>query len=417
MDATPTAACLAIGSELLGTDKLDRNSLKIAATLARFGVELREKRVVGDDVRRIAEMLESLVDRYDVVITTGGLGPTADDVTREAVARALGRSLQHDHEVEGWVRDRYVSLGRDLPDLCLKMALVVDGARPLPPDRGTAPGLLLHVRGKLLASFPGVPWELEGMMERDLEPELAVFNPGVRRITRTLLLGGVVEAEVEHRIRHLYERFGRENVTILASTGVVRLVLAATGEERSARHHLGEMERAFCGELGSDVAGVDVAGLEDVVVAALGRRGETLAVAESCTGGLLGATVTRVSGASTVFAGGVISYSNDVKRRLLDVSGSDIDRYGAVSEQVAKAMASGARANVQTDWGVGITGVAGPTGGTDDKPVGLVHWAVAGPDGVVARHRVFPGNRDLVRRWTVNASLDLLRRLVTNGGA
>jgi len=414
MNEARTAACLAVGSELLGPSRVDTNSLRIAARLADFGIETVEKRVVGDDHTRLAAALADLLETADVVVVTGGLGPTADDVTREAVARAVGRGLEHDHEVESWIRERYRQLGRELPPLALTMARVVDGSRPLRPDRGTAPGLMLTTRGRLLAVFPGVPWELEGMLERDLVPELEMLQPGLRRVSRTLLLGGVVEADTEERIRHLYDRFGRENVSILASAGVVRLVLTATGEEATARHHVSEMEHAFREVLGDDVAGYDVDGLADVAIDRLRPRRQTLSVAESCTGGLLGAAITAVAGASDVFRGGVLSYADDVKRDVLGVSSDDLRRCGAVSEEVARAMAEGVRRRIETDWGVAITGIAGPTGGSEDKPVGLVYWAVAGPEGCEVRHRVFAGDRERVREWSVNSALDLLRRRVAD---
>lgn len=405
-----TAACLAVGSELLGETKLDRNSLRIASVLANHGVALVEKRVLGDDVDLVAGAIVDLLGRVDVVVVTGGLGPTADDVTREAVAKALGRELRHDHEVEGWVRERYAALGRQVPSIAARMARVVEGTRPLPNSRGAAPGLMVTTKGRLLAAFPGVPWEMEEMLTRDLADELAALNPGARRVTRELLLGGVMESDTEVRVAHLYERFGRENVSILASYGTIRLVLSATGEAASASRRVDEMDAAFRGVLGPDVAGADLAGLEGAVVGELARRGETLATAESCTGGLLGAALTEVPGVSEWYVGGVVSYSNELKERLLGVAPDDLASHGAVSEPVARAMARGARERLGADWGVGITGVAGPGGGTAEKPVGLVHWAVAGPGGEWASHQVFPGSRDVVRRWAVNAALDLLRR-------
>jgi nicotinamide-nucleotide amidase len=407
-----TAACLAVGSELLGDEKLDRNSLTITRALAGHGVAVAEKRVVGDEVDRVAGAIRDLLSRHDLVVVTGGLGPTADDVTRDAVARALGRPIRHSDEVESWVRGRYAAHGREMPEIGVGMARVVDGGRPLPNKRGTAPGMLFDLRGRLLAVFPGVPWEMEEMLERDLLPELELWNTGVCRISRTLLLGGVYESDVEQKIRHLYDRFGRERVSILASFGVVRLVLTVEGEKESALRHLEVMERAFCETLGEAVAGVNVSGLPEVVLDALRRRGQTLATAESCTGGLVSARLTDVAGASEVFVGGVVCYSNAVKEHQLGVPIGLLMEHGAVSEEVARSMASGARERLAADWGVGITGIAGPSGGTDDKPVGLVHWAVAGPGGVWAEHRVFPGDRAVVREWSLNSALDLLRRQV-----
>ncbi|MGD9252698.1 MAG: CinA family nicotinamide mononucleotide deamidase-related protein [Holophagae bacterium] len=408
-----TAACLAVGSELLGDRRLDSNSLTITRALARYGVEMREKRVVGDSVEQVASAIIELLAGHDVVILTGGLGPTADDVTREAVSMALARPLEHVDEVEGWIRTRYREFKRAMPEACLQMAKVVDGSNPLRNFRGTAPGLLCQNEGRVLAAFPGVPWEMEEMLERDLLPLVAAANADRIRLQRTLLLGGVVESEIEDRIRHLYDRFGRHNVSILASYGLLRLVFTAAGTEAEARLRLDEMEWAFREILGGDVAGVDVHGLAEIALNQLREGGQTLATAESCTGGLLSAEITDVGGASAVFLGGVISYSNDVKQGQLGVDEALLIEHGAVSEPVALAMARGVRGLLGTDWGVGITGIAGPTGGTEEKPIGLVHWAVTGPGGAWARHSIFPGDRSVVRRWSVNAALDLLRRRIS----
>jgi len=412
-DQERTAACLAVGSELLGDEKLDRNSLTITRALAGFGIAVTEKRVVGDDIGRVALAIRELIAGHDLVVVTGGLGPTADDVTRDAVAAALDRPIRHSDEVEGFIRERYAAHGRAMPVYAPAMARVVEGGRPLPNHRGTAPGMLFDLRGRLLAVLPGPPWEMEEMLVRDLLPELILWNPGAIRVSRTLVLGGVFESDVEESVRHLYERFGREKVSILASYGMVRLVLSAEGEEGSARHHLDVMEGVFREVLGEDVAGTDVSGLPEVAIHDLRRRGQTLATAESCTGGLVSARLTDVAGASEAFVGGVVSYSNEVKEHQLGVPLEVLVEHGAVSEEVARAMATGARTRLEADWGIGITGIAGPTGGTEDKPVGLVHWAVAGPSGVWAAHRVFPGDRSVVREWSLNSSLDLLRRRLT----
>ena len=405
-----TAACLAVGSELLGDHRLDSNSLTVTHALTRHGITVEEKRVAGDSVERVADAIRELFGRHDLVVVTGGLGPTADDVTRDAVAQAFGREIVLDAEVEGWIRARYADLGRDMPEICTTMARVVADSQPLRNDRGSAPGILLEENGRVLAVFPGVPWEMEEMLERDLVPEIAAWNPGLAKISRTLLLGGVVESDTEAKIRHLYGEFGREDITILASYGVLRLVLSAVGDEPTAEKRLDAMEAAFREVLDDDVAAVDIDGLSEVVLDGLKRRRETLAVAESCTGGLLSAHLTDVPGASEVFLGGVVSYSNEAKEHFIDVPHETLVEHGAVSEEVARAMAEGVRARFGSDWGAGITGIAGPTGGTEEKPVGLVHWAVAGPDGVSAKHHVFLGDRSIVRVWSLNATLDLLRR-------
>jgi nicotinamide-nucleotide amidase len=405
-----TAGCLAVGSELLGDRRLDSNSLTITRTLARYGISVDEKRVVGDSVDLVATAIREMTARHDLVVVTGGLGPTADDVTRDAVARAFDRGIAPSAEVEDWIRQRYRDLGRTMPDVCLTMARVVDGSRPLHNNRGSAPGLIVETHGRILAVFPGVPYEMEEMLERDLVPEIAAWSGGAAKISRTLLLGGVVESDTEEKVRHLYDRFGRENVTILASYGVVRLVLSAEGDEAAARRRVLTMEAAFREVLGDDVAGVDIDGLAEIVLQQLRQRRQTLATAESCTGGLISADLTEVPGASDVFLGGVVSYSNDVKERFLDVPHDTLVAHGAVSDEVARAMAAGVRKALKADWSIGITGIAGPGGGSAEKPVGLVHWAVAGPQRIESRRRVFLGDRSIIRRWSVNAALDLLRR-------
>jgi len=415
-DERRTAACVAVGSELLGGERLDRNSLRITRALSQYGVEVVEKRVVGDDIDAIASAIRDTLDRCDLVVVTGGLGPTADDVTRDAVARALDRRITRSDEIERVIRARYAANDREMPLYGPAMARVVEGSRVLANERGTAPGMLIDCRGRLLVVLPGPPWEMEQMLERDLLPELVRWNHGSVRLTRTMVLGGVFESDVEESVRHLYDRFGRDNVSILASYGVVRLVLTAEGEEIGVRRRLDEMERAFREVLDNDVAGIDVSGLPDAIIGELRRRGQTLATAESCTGGLVSARLTDVPGASEVFVGGVVSYSNEVKEHQLGVPLADLVDHGAVSEEVARAMATGARDHLGADWGVGITGIAGPSGGTEDKPVGLVFWAVAGPRGTRAEHRVFPGDRAIVREWSLNHSLDLLRRRLIGAG-
>jgi len=405
-----SAACLAVGSELLGESALDSNSLAVTRLLLRHGVVVSEKRVVGDDEGLIATAVSELLERCDLVVVTGGLGPTVDDLTRRAVARALGRQIRSDALVEGWVHERYASLGRKMPEVCRSMAEVVEETRPLRNLTGSAPGIYAEVGEAILVALPGVPHEMEPMLERELVPELRRRAGGLLGAHRTLLLGGVMESEVEGRIRPLWDRLGRESLTILASPGVVRVVLKVVTGGGDASGRLDEMEREFRDVLGDDVAGVDVGGLQEVVVGSLTSRGETLAVAESCTGGLLGASITDVPGASVVFHGGVVCYSNRAKESMVGVPGDLIERHGAVSEPVARALASGVRVRFGADYGVGITGIAGPGGGTPEKPVGLVHWAVAGPGGVEHRQKVFGGGRAAVRTWSVNAALDLLRR-------
>ncbi len=405
------AACLAVGSELLGSSRLDSNSLEVTRALAGCGIQVVEKRVVGDDEKHIAASLDDLLARVDLVVVTGGLGPTADDVTREGAARAFGRRLVEDAQLVSRLEDRFRRVGRRMPELARRMALVVEGATVLANVNGAAPGMVLvREDGGTVVLLPGVSWEMRAMLEGEVLPLLRERCAGGVRLERTLVLTGALESAVEERVRPLYERFGREMVTILAATGVVRLVLTAAGEPAAASARLEEMTAAFSEAAGDDLAGTDVEGPAEAVLDLLRRQGATLATAESCTGGLVGALLTQVPGASDVYLGGVVSYSNLAKADLLGVPEPLLAEHGAVSEAVARAMARGARARLGADWGLAITGVAGPSGGTPEKPVGLVHWAAAGPAGEWHGSRVFPGDRDAVRRWSATMAIDLVRR-------
>jgi nicotinamide-nucleotide amidase len=407
------AAILAVGSELLGTDRLDTNSLKLTGLLARHGVELRRKAVIGDSEEEVAAEIRTLLGRVDLVLITGGLGPTADDVTREAVADALGRSLHQDDEVLASLERRFQALGWKMPEVNRRQAQVVDGAEVLTNPRGTAPGLRLESGGCTLFLFPGVPMELEGLMASELEPWLAARSGGGARETAVLKIAGLPESVVEERIAPAYEEFGREAITILAGVGEIRLQATAEGPEPERRARLQAMV-ARLGELAGDAVYTtrEEDTLESVVGGLLRAAGATLTAAESCTGGLLSQRVTSVAGSSDYFLGAAVTYSNELKTRLVGVPAAMIAEHGAVSEPVARAMAEGVRRNLGSDWGVGITGVAGPGGGTPEKPVGTVHVAVAGPrDGEVEHRRLrLPGDRDRVRQFSAQIALEMLRR-------
>ncbi len=408
------AAILAVGSELLGTDRLDTNSLRLAAVLERHGVELRRKGVVGDSIEDMAGELRSLLAHHGIVLVTGGLGPTADDVTREAVALALDRKLHFDDSVLDAIERRFREHGRVMPAVNRKQAEVVEGAVLISNPRGTAPGMRIDAGDSTLFLFPGVPFELEGMIESDLVPWLAERSGGVSRETRTLKVACLPESVVEERIAPAYEEFGREWITILASPGDIRLRATAEGNDAERGVRLDAM-MARLRELAGDAvyAASEKDTLESVVGNLLKTAGATVTVAESCTGGLLAERITRIPGSSAWFLGGAVTYTNDLKTELLGVPPEMLAEHGAVSEPVALAMAEGARRAFRGDYGVGITGVAGPDGGSEAKPVGTVHIAVAGPEGRVEHRKVrFPGDRERVRSQAAQLALDLLRRML-----
>jgi nicotinamide-nucleotide amidase len=406
-----SAACVAVGSELLGRTKLDRNSLEITAALAEYGIEVVEKVTVGDHPERLTDAVRRLVRAHDVVVLTGGLGPTADDLTRPAVAAALGVDLVRDAALVETIARRYRSFGREVPGIAPVMADVIPGAEVFANTVGAAPGLAVDHQGCLVVLLPGVPAEMRSMLHGELRQLLNRRFGAARPVgERTLLVGGVPESDIEERVAHLYERFPPGAVSILASAGLVRLVLRAGPEAGDPTSVLDAMSAAFRSVLGDDFVGEDLDGLEHAVIAEARTLGRTVASAESCTGGLVGAMLTAVPGASDIYLGGVISYANEVKRDVLGVPEDLLVTHGAVSEPVARAMANGVRGVLGADWGLGITGVAGPGGGTADKPVGTVCYAVAGADGTTIRKAVFPGDRDAIRRWSAHSALDLLRR-------
>lgn len=407
------AAIVAVGSELLGTDRLDTNSLCLTDHLERHGVELRRKAVVGDSVEDLAEELASLLAKVDLVLVTGGLGPTADDVTREAAASALGRGLRLEPEVLESIEARFRAHGFRMPDVNRRQAMVLEGARVLANRLGSAPGQAVEGEGAALFLFPGVPLELEAMIADHLEPWLAARSAGRSRENAWLKVACLPESEVEERISPAYEEFGREWITILCSPGEVRLRVSAEGAEAERRRRLDEI-RERLRELVGDAVFTDreEESLEGVVGELLRRAGATLSVAESCTGGLLAERLTRVPGSSDYFAGGAVAYTNRLKTELAGVPEELLASHGAVSEPVARALAEGARRAFHTDWGIGITGVAGPGGGSEAKPVGTVHLAVAGPaDGEVEHRRLrFPGDRERIRWQSSQFALEMLRR-------
>ena len=374
------ATILAVGSELLSTERLDTNSLRLTALLERYGVELVKKSVVGDLAPVLAQELRSLWETSDLVLVSGGLGPTADDLTREAAAAALGLELVSNASVLEQISSRFAAMGRKLSPNNHKQAEVLAGAKVLANPNGTAPGQQFERDGKAMFLFPGVPFELDRMAAEYLVPWLAARSGGTARETWTIKVAMRPESELDQAIGPAYEEFGREWITILAGAGEVRILLTAAGGEAPRRERLAAMRTRTLALLGDGVFGEGAATtLEGVVAALLERGGWTLATAESCTGGLVAERMTRVPGVSSVFAGGIVAYSNESKSALLGVPPELIECEGAVSEAVARAMAIGVCGRFGSDMGVSLTGIAGPAGGSAEKPVGTVHFAVAGP--------------------------------------
>ena len=408
---TRTASILAVGSELLGTTRLDTNSLFLTGELEAIGIRVVRKACAGDAWDDLLAELRWALERAPLLVVTGGLGPTADDRTKEAVAELLGRRLLRDEEILARLRERWRKRGREMPEVNAKQADVIEGSVVLPNRRGTAPAYLVEAEGKTIVLLPGVPWEMKAIFAESVLAHLTRDGvpPGVHR--RVLKVVGLGESVVEELVRPVYTAHPGHEMTILASApGEVQLHFAARGTRDEARALLDAIEADFRAAVGAPLFGRDEETLEAVVGGLLKEAGLTVALAESCTGGLVSTRVTDVPGSSDWFPGGVVAYSNEAKVALLGVSPGTLAAHGAVSEEVAREMAAGARRRFGASAGVGVTGIAGPTGGTPEKPVGTVHVALDAADGTALHERlVLPGDRSMVRRWTASAALAMIR--------
>jgi nicotinamide-nucleotide amidase len=413
------AEIVAIGTELLLGDVVNGNAAWLGNELAAIGVDVEQTTVVGDNLARIAAILASACDRSDVVITTGGLGPTQDDLTREALARLTGSPLVRDPDLEAALIARYGAVGR--PDFTrnnLRMADRPRDAVALPNAAGTAPGLRITHGDVVLYAMPGVPGEMRAIFSAWVRDELADrAGRGSVLLSRRLHTVGIWESEVAQRLADLdaeLEVSGNPTLAYLASQGqtLVRVTAKAANVD-DATALIDAVDARVRAALGDVVYGVDDDTLESVVLAALLRSSATVATAESLTGGLLGAALTKVAGSSEAYRGGVVAYATEAKHGLLDVPAELIEQRGAVDPDVALAMARGCRERFGATYGVATTGVAGPTE-QDGKPVGAVFVALVGPRAGehVVRELQLRGDRDRIRQATVTAALDMLRRLL-----
>lgn len=408
------AATIAVGTELLGAGRSDTNGIWISERLERAGVDVASRLVVADDAALLSEAVRALTGSVAFVVVTGGLGPTEDDRTREALALASGAPLERDEAMVERLRARFEAYGRPFAPEQERQALRPAGSRFLENPVGSAPGIRLRAGAAVVYSLPGVPAEMRAMYLASVEPEIA-SRSSASLLRRTLRIAGRTESSVDAQVRDLYAEPGIE-ATILASAGTIEIVLRARGRDaEEARDRLSRVEGEMRARLGEDLYGADEATLPGAVGEELLRTGRTVATAESCTGGLLGAALTSVPGSSAWYRGGLVVYANDLKETFAGVPASTIGAHGAVSDPVARALARGARERAGADYGLGVTGVAGPAGGTPEKPVGLVHLAVADASGERGLEIRWPGDRDLIRRRAVAIALDLLRRRLRQG--
>jgi nicotinamide-nucleotide amidase len=411
-----TAEIIAVGSELVTPDRIDTNSLWLTARLNELGIDVRVKAVVGDHRDDLGTVFAQAIARADVVVTTGGLGPTDDDLTREVVAGALGLALVEDAEILAGLRERFAKRRMPMPEINRRQAQVPRGATVLANRHGSAPGLWIEHGEKVAVLLPGPPREIHPMWQADVLPRLEARTGGRRLRRRVLKITGRAESQVDEVAEPVYAPLRRQPIpietTILATPGQIELHLSAAGRDVAAIDRALDEAVGRLGEtLGSIVFSVDGRQLEAVVGDLLRERGWRLAAAESCTAGLLLGRLTEIPGSSAWIIGGVVAYANDVKTRELGVPDAMLAAHGAVSEPVARTMAEGVRASFGANIGVAITGIAGPDGGSDSKPVGTVVMAVAGPASAV-KTSLFPGDRQMVRGLAVAGALDLVRRSI-----
>jgi nicotinamide-nucleotide amidase len=403
------AEIIAVGSEMLTPERVDTNSLYLTAQLNNLGVEVVAKSVIGDDRDRLAEAVRRALRSSPIVILSGGLGPTEDDVTREAVALALGRGLTYSEEIAGALERRFAQAGRKMAEINRRQAFVIEGASVLPNDRGTAPGQWLEESGAVAMLLPGPPHELKAMFERQCLPRLAQIVP--KLVIRTLFLrvAGTAESDLDQLIAPVYKKYQNPATTILAAAGDIQVHLRARcGTEAEADALLAEVGGPIELLLGDRLYSRNGDPMEVVVGGLLLERGATVSVAESCTGGMLGERFTSVAGSSDYFLGGFITYSDAMKTEMLGVPPETLEQFGAVSKETAEAMAAGARRRTGSTYALSVTGLASPVEGP--IPVGTVYLGVADAAGVHVAHRVFLGDRQRIRTFSAQMALDLLRR-------
>ena len=405
------AVVIAVGDELVTGQTVDTNSAHLAMELSRLGVSAVEHRTVGDCGRDIRAAIERAAGAADVVVVSGGLGPTADDVTRQALADAMGAELVLHEPSLRRIEEFFRARGRVMQPTNRIQAMVPAGAEPLENSLGTAPGIAARVGKALVFVVPGVPSEMRRMFENQVSPRLP-RGEGTT-VYRVIHSFGRGESDVASLIADLMERGREPAVGTTVAAGMVSVRIVSRGADRNvAAGRAGEVAAEVRRRLGDLVVGED-GDAKDAMAAAVGdllrRRRQTLATAESCTGGLVGELVTAIPGSSDYYVGGVVAYANRIKHRMLGVPDLAISRHGAVSEPVAAAMAEGCRKAFGADWAVSTTGIAGPAGGSEEKPVGLVYIGLAGHRGVHVNRDVFPGTREIVRLRASLTALNLLR--------
>ena len=408
-----TAEIIAVGSELLTPRRVDTNSLFLTRKLNERGIDVVRKTIVGDDRQRLAREIRRARESGQVVIMTGGLGPTLDDLSRDAASDALGRKLVFQQQVVDWIEERFRRRGRKMAEVNRRQAYILEGAEMIPNARGTAPGQWFEDDAGILMLLPGPPRELEPMFAEQCMPRLEKIESPYQYHTVSMRVSGIPESDLDQRIGPIYSAEPRVATTILAAPGDIQIHLRAKAARREeARTIAEELAVRVEAELGPQIYTREDESLEEVVGRRFRERGMTLAVAESCTGGFLAQRITSIPGASEYFAGGFVSYTEDAKIGWLGVDQTTIEQHGAVSRETAEAMARAVRGKAKASVGASITGVAGPAGGAEQTPVGTVFIGIAGERGVEVKERHFGGERELIRSLAAQTTLELLLRIV-----
>jgi len=402
---------LTVGSELLAPNFQETNSQYLTQRLNDLGMDVSFKTVVGDDWENLLRAIQEALSRAQIIIATGGLGPTKDDRTRETFAEALKRKLIFHKDILKKIEERFRRRGLSMPAVNKKQAYIIEGAEALANKNGTAPGLWLETEQQVIGLLPGPPHELRPMFEESVWPRLQKFSR-LHVFRKVIKTASLTESETETLISDLYPNASSLKISTLAYPGQIEIHLTARSEQSraQAKNQVIMLEKKILGRLKDNVFSSAGEELEEVVGRLLRSKKKTLAVAESCTGGLLGSRITDVPGSSDYFLQGTVAYSNQTKIKALGVKPSILKKQGAVSSEAALAMAQGIKEKTQSDYGLGITGIAGPGGGSEQKPVGLVYIALAWKKGTEVSKNMFLGNREKIKFQSSQKALDMLRR-------
>ena len=404
------ACIISVGNELLNGHTVDTNTAYLSGELFSTGIPVVGVYMVGDDISSILRAMNLAAGDADVVLMTGGLGPTDDDITRQVFAKFLGRELEFHEELFGKIEDFFVRRNLKMPEKNRIQAYIPAGAKAIANDFGTAPGIMAGLKDKLFFAMPGVPFEMKKMFKESVLPELVRFGRGQAVAVKKLKCFGAGESTIAELMGDMMMRGRNPLINCTVSYGVITLHIIAEAEDKAKALKMAEDdERRLRGILGELIYGTGEQSLGEVVGQELARQHKTIATAESCTGGLLAKLITDIPGASRYFLQGLVTYNNAAKTKELGVSAELIEKYGAVSEEVSASMAGGMRKTAGTDFAIGITGIAGPDGGSEEKPVGLVYISVDCGRGCETRRFIFSGDREFIRFRAAQTALNMVR--------